>query len=96
VSTLVDNIWSCQVEELHLIWYDREGYATPHKSIVLWWKQLQPQLALSLTILILENLKHEETTSTGGLLVSAQLMSHLHMSYSRFPVSKESTSLVVQ
>jgi len=68
---LIDNNLSWQVEELHLIWYDRTGYDMPHKSITQWCKQLQPQLAPSLTILILENLKHEETTSKGGLLVNA-------------------------
>ena len=85
VCLFVENILSWQVEELHLIWYARRGYAMPHKSITQWCKQLQPQLAPSLTILILENLKHEETTSKGGLLVSALHASHMHASYKRAP-----------
>ena len=60
-----------QVESLHLVWFDHQRPGMPQRSISQWCKQLQPQLAPSLTTLILENLRHFEMTSRGSLLVRA-------------------------
>ena len=65
----------CQVERLHLIWCDHQRPGAPQRSVLQWCQQLQPQLAPTLTTLILENLQHTEMTSSSSLLVRAQLLS---------------------
>ncbi|CAL5229125.1 g12390 [Coccomyxa viridis] len=66
-----------EVERLHLIRNEYPWMWFGDRSILRWCKHLQPQLAPTLTTLILGNVHHLEITSTGGLLAALSGCSRL-------------------